>query len=66
MIPIYLFGNTTVLSVLAWEPLANLSRAAGVSVTYFWGRWGLPLPRPARLVYVRGAPLGLPQVGERS
>ena len=44
--------------------LAALSRSAGVSLTYFWGRWGLPLPRPVKLVYVRGAPLGMPKIDE--
>lgn len=64
VIPLYLFGNTTVLSALSVGPLAALSRSAGVSLTYFWGRWGLPLPRPVKLVYVRGAPLGMPKIDE--
>jgi 2-acylglycerol O-acyltransferase 2 len=34
----------------------------GVSVTYFWGRFGLPVPNAVKLVYARGRPLGLPQV----
>jgi len=59
-----MFGNTTVLSALTAGPLATLSRKLGVSMTLFWGRWGLPLPRPVKLVFVRGRPLGLPHIPE--
>ena len=62
VIPIYFFGNTTVLSTVSWAPIAKLSRQMGVSVTYFWGRFGLPVPNAVKLVYARGRPLGLPQV----
>jgi len=62
VVPIYLFGNTTVLSVLTSGPLAALSRAAGVSVTIFWGRFGLPMPYPVKLTYARGRPIGLPHI----
>ena len=64
LVPSYMFGNTTVLEALAAGPLAALSRAAGVSFTLFWGRWGLPLPRPVKLVFARGRPLGLPHIPE--
>lgn len=66
VVPIYMFGNTTCLSALTWGPLAFLSRKFGVSLTVFWGRWGLPLPRPVKLVYARGRPLGLPHIPEPS
>ena len=62
MVPVYLFGNTTVLSVLRWGPLATLSRALGMSLTLFWGRFKLPLPKQVPLSYVRGRPLGLPHI----
>ena len=62
LIPSYMFGNTTVLSALTAGPLALLSRKLGVSCTVFWGRWGLPLPRPVKLVFARGRPLGLPHI----
>lgn len=62
VIPVYLFGNTAVLHVFKHPLLVKLSRALGASLTLFWGRWGLPLPLPDRLVYVRGPPLGLPQI----
>ena len=48
VIPAYFFGNTAVLSVLASGPLAALFR---VSVTLTWGLWGLPIPKPVKLVY---------------
>merc|ERR1711988_37673 len=64
VMPIYMFGNTTVLSAITWGPLASLSRKLGVSVTFFWGRFGLPCPKQVRLTYVRGRPLGLPHIPE--
>lgn len=64
VIPVYLFGNTTVLSALTAGPLAALSRKLGVSVTLFWGRFGLPLPKCVRITYARGRPLGLPHIAE--
>ena len=64
VIPLYLFGNTTVLSALTSGPLASLSRKLGVSVTFFWGRFGMPLPKAVRLVYARGRPLGMPHIPE--
>jgi len=62
VVPVYMFGNTTVLSVLAWGPLESLSRTLGMSVTFFWGRFGLPVPKPVHMTYVRGRPLGMPQI----
>ena len=59
VIPIYLLGNTSVLTVLKSGPLASLSRKLQVTITYFWGRGGLPIPRPDKLIYIRGRPLGL-------
>ena len=62
VVPVYLFGNTTCLSALKAGPLAALSRKLGVSLTIFWGRWWLPVPRPTKMVYARGKPLGLPHI----
>lgn len=64
VIPVYLFGNTCVLSVLKTGILARLSRKMQVSLTYFWGKWYLPIPRDDKLLYVRGKPLGLPHIAE--
>jgi hypothetical protein len=45
VVPVYLFGNTSVLSVLKHGPLAALSRRLQASLTLFWGKWLLPIPR---------------------
>lgn len=62
IVPVYLFGNTSVLSVLKTGLLATLSRRLQVSLTYIWGKWGLPIPRDVKLLYVTGQPLGLPKI----
>jgi len=64
IIPVYLFGNTSVLTVVKTGILAHLSRKLQVSLTYFWGKWFLPIPRDDKLIYVRGKPLGLPYIPE--
>ena len=66
IIPMYFFGNTSSLSVLNSEFLANFSRKFQVSITLFWGWFGLPVPRPNKLLYVRGKPLGMPFIAEPS
>ena len=62
VLPVYLFGNTTVLSLMKTGVLANLSRKLQVSLTYVWGKWYLPIPRDCKLLYVSGQPLGLPHI----
>jgi len=62
--PTLLFGNTEVLDVLKNDFLQKLSRSAQVTMTWFWGLWGLPVPLPKQIVYVRGRPLGLPHIEE--
>jgi 1-acyl-sn-glycerol-3-phosphate acyltransferase len=62
IIPIYLFGNTSALSVFKTGVLAELSRKLQVSLTYIWGRWYLPIPRDCKLLYAAGQPLGMPQI----
>lgn len=64
VVPVYLFGNTSVLSVLKHGPLAALSRKLQVSLTWLWGMWYLPIPRDDKLLYVCGKPLGLPHIAE--
>jgi len=66
VVPIYMFGNTSVLSVLKHGPLAALSRKLQVSLTLFWGKCYLPIPRDEKLLYVVGKPLGLPHIPEPS
>lgn len=55
-------GNTTVLRVYKHPALQAVSRSLGASLTLFWGRWGLPLPLPEKLIYIRGTPLNMPKV----
>jgi len=64
IVPAYFFGNTSVLSVLKHGPLADLSRKLGASLTWFWGKYHLPIPRDHMLLYARGKPLGLPHIPE--
>lgn len=64
VIPAYFFGNTSVLSVLKHGPLAALSRRLGASLTLFWGKYYLPIPRDHMLLCARGKPLGLPHIPE--
>jgi len=64
VIPVYLFGNTSVLSVLKTGILETMSRKMQMSVTYFWGKGFLPIPRDEKLLYVRGKPMGLPHIPE--
>ena len=45
IIPVYLFGNTSVLTVVKNGPIAHMSRKLQMSVTYFWGKYNLPIPR---------------------
>jgi hypothetical protein len=62
IVPVYLFGNTSVLSVMKHGPLAALSRKLQASLTLFWGKCYLPIPRDETLLYVIGKPLGLPYI----
>lgn len=64
VVPVYLFGNTNVLSVWKNPVLMGLSRKLQVSLTYVWGKWGLPIPRDCKILYVSGQPLGMPQIVE--
>lgn len=60
--PAYLFGNTSVLTIFKYGPLALLSRRTGVALTYFFGKWYLPIPRDDKLLYARGKPMELPHI----
>jgi len=64
VIPVYCFGNTLALEILQNKFLRTLSRKLGASITLMFGLWGLPIPRPCKLLVVRGSPLGLPQRDE--
>ena len=43
--PLYFFGNTSVLSIPKSQFLESISRSMQMSLTLFWGQWGLPIPR---------------------
>ena len=60
IIPIYFLGNTSVLSVFKSPFLRKIARATGASITAFWGRFYLPIPRARKIVGVLGKPLGIP------
>lgn len=65
IVPLYLFGNSSVLSVLSTGTLASISRKIQASVTYFWGQWGMPFPRSGhKCMSVLGRPLGMPKIEE--
>jgi hypothetical protein len=49
VVPIYCFGNTSVLTIVRTGLLATMSRKMQVSLTYFWGKFGLPIPRDQKV-----------------
>jgi hypothetical protein len=49
VVPAYLFGNSSILSVLNHGPLASLSRKLQASLTLFWGKFYLPIPRDEKV-----------------
>jgi hypothetical protein len=60
IVPIYFFGNTSVLSVLNHPVLRKFARITGITMTLFWGRWFLPIPYKKKIVGVLGKPIGIP------
>lgn len=63
VVPIYMFGNTSVLSVLKHGPLAALSRKLQVSLTLFWGKCYLPIPRDEKVrIFISGPLLDIQQI----
>lgn len=64
IVPIYLFGNTSCLSVMKHGPLARISRQLKLSFTLFWGKLFLPIPRDDKLLYVAGKAIEIPKIAE--
>eukprot|EP00916_Digyalum_oweni_P018202 GHVL01030565.1.p1 GENE.GHVL01030565.1~~GHVL01030565.1.p1 ORF type:complete len:212 (+),score=32.29 GHVL01030565.1:400-1035(+) len=62
LLPVYIFGNTIMLSMSAGGLLAKISTLMRVSLTVFWGRWGLPVPRRVKVHFVVGNRIKLPHV----
>lgn len=66
LVPSYIFGNNQCLTV-AHDPfgiMRRLSRFFRVSIVFFWGRFGLPIPHRVPLLGVLGAPIKVPLVPE--
>jgi hypothetical protein len=49
IIPVYMFGNTTLFSQWNHSWLVKISRWVQFPVTYAWGRFGLPIPRKKKV-----------------
>jgi 2-acylglycerol O-acyltransferase 2 len=49
VVPLYFFGNTSVLSIPKSKALERFSRKMQVSLTWFYGLFGLPIPRPNKV-----------------
>lgn len=60
IIPIYIFGNTSVLSIYHNIYLNYISRKLQISLTLIWGKYYTPIPRDNKILYVSGQPLGMP------
>jgi 2-acylglycerol O-acyltransferase 2 len=66
IVPVYLFGNTSILSEWKSRILCEVSRKTGVVCTYYWGKWALPIPRDEQVLVARGKPMGLPHIPDPS
>ncbi|KAI8471556.1 MAG: diacylglycerol acyltransferase-domain-containing protein [Monoraphidium minutum] len=68
VVPVFAFGQTQTYGWLRPGPplvsegaVKAMSRTIGMVPLLLLGRWGTPIPHPARLTVVVGAPLQLPQ-----
>lgn len=64
IVPVYFFGNTSVLQVLVHPVLQKIARSTGITLTVFWGLFGSPIPRPNPITGVIGRPIEMPHVPE--
>ena len=55
MMMVRLFLTTVIL-------VTPSKRRLHLFLTYFWGKFGLPLPRDEKLLHVCGQPLGMPKI----
>ena len=64
LIPSYIFGNSSCLSL--WHDrfgiMLALSRFLRISICFFWGRWGLPIPHRVPILGVLGEPIPVERV----
>ena len=54
------------IDILKAAPLEWMSRKAQTSITFFWGKYGLPIPRDDKILCVVGRPLGMPKIEDPS
>ena len=67
LVPVYCFGNSDAFALATLPPwLALLSRKLRISLTFFHGRYGIPLPYPVKLTFAHGEAVSLSQVDEPS
>ena len=61
LVPSYVFGQTQLFDQLATSKgwAADLSRRMRMSLTIFWGKFGLPIPHPAPVSMVFGQPIAM-------
>lgn len=58
VVPSYCFGNSELLTLAPLSRrLESFSRHLRLSLLFFWGRWGLPIPFKRPLLYAVGAPI---------
>jgi hypothetical protein len=65
LVPSYIFGNTQCLKVWT-DPfgiMQRVSRSLRVSICFFSGRFGLPIPNRVPLLGVLGSPIIVPKTG---
>ena len=64
IVPIYCFGANDLLDQAVADDslIGKLSRKFRVSVTIFWGQFGLPIPFPVNMSYVFGDPVPPPEL----
>jgi hypothetical protein len=62
LVPSYIFGNTLCLKVWhdPWGIMRAISRRLRVSIVFFTGRFGLPIPYRVPLLGVLGSPIEVP------
>lgn len=68
LVPSFIFGNTLCLRVWSdpWGLMRGLSRRLRISVCFFTGRFGLPIPFRVPLLGVLGAAIHVPKVANPS
>lgn len=67
LVPVFAFGNSRFLKLAPGSRLLErVSRALQVSLIFFYGRWGLPVPFQKPLLYAVGKPMHVPYIPDPS